>query len=508
MHLLWAEWTKFRTVRAWVVGMAVAAMMTVLFGILAASGIHCSVGPFPGQPVALACSAPLGPDGEAVDDRFSFVHQPLDGNGSITARLTSMSGIITYPPPNHDQIVSGVVPWAKAGIIIKASTEQGSAYAAMMATGSRGVRMQSNFTQDVAGRPDGVSVASPRWLRLTRTGDTLTGYESTDSTQWSTVGTTHLAGLATTVQVGLFVASPCDLTVSQGTLGGSVGACRFTQATAVFDQVNLQGRTSGVWSHISVGDTRRKTDWERYHRPAGVEESAGTFTVTGSGDVAPLGTEGGQTIERTLSGVPIGLIVVTVVAVMFISAEYRRGLIRTTLLASPRGGRVLAAKAVVIGTVTFLTGLAATGVAVPLGKHILRANGNVILPVNALTELRVIIGSAALLAVAAVFALALGALFRRSVAAVTAAITVVTLPYILATASVLPTGAAQWLLRVTPAAGFAIQQSIPTYQQVIDNYAPSAGYYPLMPWVGFAVLCGYTALALGLAIVQLRRRDA
>jgi ABC-type transport system involved in multi-copper enzyme maturation permease subunit len=73
---------------------------------------------------------------------------------------------------------------------------------------------------------------------------------------------------------------------------------------------------------------------------------------------------------------------------------------------------------------------------------------------------------------------------------------------------VLPAGAARWLLRITPAAGFAIQQSLPQYPQVSNAYTPSSGYYPLAPWAGFAVLCGYAALALGLAIVLLRRRDA
>jgi len=194
--------------------------------------------------------------------------------------------------------------------------------------------------------------------------------------------------------------------------------------------------------------------------------------------------------------------------VLFIGAEYRRGLIRTTLLASPRRGRVLAAKAVVVGTVTFVAGLLGAGAAAPLGTRILRANGNVVLPVGTLTELRVIVGSAALLAVGAVLALALGALLRRSGAAVAAVVAGVVMPYVLATTSVLPTGAAQWLLRVTPAAGFAIQQSIPQYQQVIGDYAPAMGYYPLGPWVGFAVLCGYAALLLGLAVVRLRRRDA
>jgi hypothetical protein len=34
------------------------------------------------------------------------------------------------------------------------------------------------------------------------------------------------------------------------------------------------------------------------------------------------------------------------------------------------------------------------------------------------------------------------------------------------------------------------------------------GYYPLARWTGFAVLCGYAALAMGLALFLLRRRDA
>jgi uncharacterized membrane protein len=82
------------------------------------------------------------------------------------------------------------------------------------------------------------------------------------------------------------------------------------------------------------------------------------------------------------------------------------------------------------------------------------------------------------------------------------------LPYILSVASVLPPGLADWLLRVTPAAAFAIQQSIPAYPQVSATYVPSFGYFPLAPWAGFAVLCGYTALAMALAILLLRRRDA
>jgi ABC-type transport system involved in multi-copper enzyme maturation permease subunit len=169
---------------------------------------------------------------------------------------------------------------------------------------------------------------------------------------------------------------------------------------------------------------------------------------------------------------------------------------------------VLAAKAVVIGAVTFVTGLAAAGLAVPLVERLERNKGFYVFPVTSLTELRVVAGTAALLAVAAVLALAIGTLLRRSATAVTAAIVAIVLPYILAVASVLPAGASEWLARLTPAAAFAIQQSTPEYPQVTASYTPNMGYFPLAPWAGLAVLCGWAALALGLAVLLLRRRDA
>jgi hypothetical protein len=49
---------------------------------------------------------------------------------------------------------------------------------------------------------------------------------------------------------------------------------------------------------------------------------------------------------------------------------------------------------------------------------------------------------------------------------------------------------------------------MPAYPQVTASYTPADGYYPLSPLGGFAVLCGYTALALGVAMFLLRRRDA
>jgi ABC-type transport system involved in multi-copper enzyme maturation permease subunit len=403
----------------------------------------------------------------------------------------------------------GLQPWSKAGIILKQNTTQGSAYVAIMVTGSHGVRLQYNYTADIAGPADtqtAISAASPRWLRLTRTGGTFTGYESADGTHWTTVATVHLAWLSGTVQAGLFATSP-DHSVTSTHLGGASSSGGPTRATAVFDHITLPGGSAGAaWSGTQAGGGGPD------HQGLGFQQTADTVTVTGSGDIAPVvggaGGGGGQGIERTLIGAFAGLIVLIVLATLFITSEYRRGLIRTTLAASTHRGRVIAAKAIIIGAVSFLAGLAAAAVAVPLGEHILRANGNAIYPVSTLTEMRVIVGTAALLAVVAVLALAVGAILRRSATAITLVVAAIVLPYILATAQALPAGASQWLLRLTPAAGFAIQQSFTQYPQVAAAYTPSNGYYPLTPWAGFAVLCGYTAAALALAVYFIRRRDA
>ena len=206
--LLRAEWTKFRTVRGWLIGLLVGVLLIVGLGALTGANSQCSFQPNANM-AAEACPAPpTGPGGEWVTDSFYLVHQPLAGDGSITARVTSLTGLYS----THGGVAAGqsptagmtpgVQPWAKAGIIIKASQTAGSAYAAMMVTGTHGVRMQWNFTNDVAGMAGKTSAASPRWLRLTRSGNVIRGYDSADGTHWTLVGTATLAGLPTTAAGG------------------------------------------------------------------------------------------------------------------------------------------------------------------------------------------------------------------------------------------------------------------------------------------------------------------
>jgi ABC-type transport system involved in multi-copper enzyme maturation permease subunit len=516
-QLLRAEWTKFRTVRGWVIGTVVAVLVMAGLGLFAAgaSSSSCqSASGASGGPVRSggACgeiTPPVGPGGEPVTDSFYFVRQPLAGNGGITVRITSLTGLLPPSNPAAQGPIDthpGLVPWAKAGILISGGSTPGSAYAAMMVTADHGVRLQDDYTSDIAGLPGAVSAASPRWLRLIRSGDTITGYDSADGTHWTLVGTVHLAGLPSTVQAGMFAASPAYQAITENFGGGESGMVAPSQDTAVFDDVSRSGAwPDGTWTGDYV-DAAEGSGVGGYH------QVSGRFMVTGSGDIAPVvpGQAGdiGTTVTQHLIGTFAGLIAVIVVATMFITAEYRRGLIRVTLTASPRRGRVLAAKAIVIGSVAFVAGLAAAAAAVIFSAQLAHARGSYVYPVPWPTELRMVVGTAALIAAAAVLAIALGSMLRRSAAAVTLVIVVIVLPYILGAASVLPVGAADWLLRITPAAAFAVQQAAPQYAQLTAIYSPNAGFYPLAPWAGFAVLCGYAALALGLAVVLLRRRDA
>jgi ABC-type transport system involved in multi-copper enzyme maturation permease subunit len=504
-RLVHAEWTKFRTVRGWVIAMVIAAATTAGVGLWAASGGQASCqpsgpnGPI-GSPGPCHPVVPIGPGGEAVSDSFYFVHQALRGNGSLSVRVTSLTGVysrgggIAPGPDPEANFASGVQPWAKAGILVSQGSRPGSPYAAMLVTGRHGVRMQYDYTQDTPGLPGAASAASPRWLRLVRAGDRLTGYDSADGTHWAKVGSAELAGLPTVVQAGLFVTSPAA--VATESAGPSL-------ATAVFDHVSLPGR----WRGSSI-----LANGQYPALPGRFRLADGEFTVSGSGDIAPMGPGPiglGSPADDGFNGAFAGLIVVIVVGAMFITAEYRRGLLRTTLAASPGRGRVLAAKAIVIGSVTFVAALIGAAPVIPLGESLLRSNGKYVFPMSALTEVRVVAGIAALFAVTAVLALAVGAILRSGAGAITAVIALVVMTYFFsAPLGVLPASAADWLLRVTPAAGFAILQYVPAYPQASNAYLPRYGYYPLPPWAGFAVLCAWAALALWLAAILLRRRDA
>ncbi len=116
------------------------------------------------------------------------MHQTLTGDGEIVARVTSQ------------QVTDG---WAKAGVMVKASTAAGSPYALLAVTPDHGVNFQYNFNASVAGA---AIPAGAAWLKLQRSGDTVTSFASTDGQTWTQVGSATVA-LGADAQIGLFVTS-------------------------------------------------------------------------------------------------------------------------------------------------------------------------------------------------------------------------------------------------------------------------------------------------------------
>jgi len=445
-----------------------------------------------------------GPDGTAVADSYEGFTHSLTGNGTLTVRVASLSGRIFSGPANQAPTLAnsqpGLAPWGKAGIIIAPRIKQGSAYAAVMATGGHGIRFQYNYTHDTAGAPTLVAKSSPVWLRLARSGDTVTGYESTDGTTWSPIGATHFSNLPSTLNVGLFVTSPASLRGPTNLVP--------TQATATFDHVSLTGATTPAsWESRSIGAGAH--DFYPTLGEGSAHRVGTAVVVSGSGDIAPAVNPlvGGSTESDTLwFGLLIALLVVVVTATSFIAVEYRRGLIRTTFAATPRRGSVLTAKAVVIGVVAFVTGGLAAALATPFSDRILVGNGDFVVSSTFVATVQTILGSGALLALTAVTVLALGTILRNAAAGVGAGIVLFVLPYILGR---FITGSAQdWIFRVSPAAGFAMLGTAPQSSLVESTYTFANGYYPLSPWAGFCVLCAYAIVAFVAASILVRRRDA
>lgn len=123
-------------------------------------------------------------------DAFYYVYQGLSGDGEITARVASLD--------NTDA-------WAKSGVMIRESLNADSAFAMTVVTPSNGTTLQHRTSTGAgATMVAGPVGAAPRWVRLSRSGGTFTGYVSGDGSSWSTVGTIAI-GMANSVYVGLCV---------------------------------------------------------------------------------------------------------------------------------------------------------------------------------------------------------------------------------------------------------------------------------------------------------------
>ena len=248
-QLLHAEWTKFRTLRGWVITIVVAAVLIDVLGLLLPLGQHDLRRAQRRRVPAARSDRPgrrggqrqLLPGGPAAGRRREH-HRP----GHVADRpgpdRTGQPG--PGPAPNAPGLRPGLVPWAKAGIIITASTRPGSAYAAMMVTARHGVRMQYDYTSDLAGRRAGVggvpALAAPDPL-----GHMITGYDSADGRHWTRVGAARLAGLAGTAQAGPVRHLAAGLHAQLPGLRRVGRRLVPSAASGAFDHVDLRGGTPG-----------------------------------------------------------------------------------------------------------------------------------------------------------------------------------------------------------------------------------------------------------------------
>jgi hypothetical protein len=186
-----------------------------------------------------------GADVWGTADAFHYAYRSLAGDGTIVARVSS---------------IQNVNAWTKAGVMMRGALASSSAHGFMLVAASaiRGVPFQR---RPVAG---GTSVSSsgsqstaPRWVRLVRAGDVITGYESADGVSWTAVGSDTIQ-MGATILVGLAVSSH---------VAG-------VTATATFDNVTVTTANPTGWTHGDIGAVPIAGD---------TTFSAGRFTVTGSG---------------------------------------------------------------------------------------------------------------------------------------------------------------------------------------------------------------------------------
>jgi regulation of enolase protein 1 (concanavalin A-like superfamily) len=113
--------------------------------------------------------------------------------------------------------------WTKAGVMMRASLGANAAHATMLVSTQRGLAYQRRAATGAASdHTGGASATAPYWVRLQRSGNVVSAYQSANGSTWVLVDSATIS-LPGTILVGLAVTSHAD---------GSL-------ATATFDAVTV-----------------------------------------------------------------------------------------------------------------------------------------------------------------------------------------------------------------------------------------------------------------------------
>jgi hypothetical protein len=157
-----------------------------------------------------------------TSDQFFFAYQRLNGLGSITAKVVSMTNTATA---------------AKAGVMIRETLEPGSANVMVAVQPTAGIVYQDRpSTDDALATVATVAGSAPYWVRVTRNGNTFTGEYSADGVNWVDMGTATVL-MQMDTYVGLCLTS-----------GTATATC-----TAEFSNVSTTGTVTGPWQSQDIG---------------------------------------------------------------------------------------------------------------------------------------------------------------------------------------------------------------------------------------------------------------
>ena len=161
-------------------------------------------------------------------DEFHYAYQPLSGDGQIIARVVS---------------IENTNSWAKAGVMIRETLDGNSKHAMMVVTSGNGTAFQRRTsTGSSSSHTAGSSVPAPYWVKIIRSGDILTGYESPDGSIWTEVDNVSIS-MVTDVYVGLAVTSHNDGDICTAVLD-NVGFNTITYET--FEEQKLSSEDTSI----------------------------------------------------------------------------------------------------------------------------------------------------------------------------------------------------------------------------------------------------------------------
>lgn len=200
----------------------------------------------------------------------------------------------------------------------------------------------------------------------------------------------------------------------------------------------------------------------------------------------------------SLTGLLLGQLAIGVLGILVMTAEYGSGTIRATFAAVPNRLLVLVAKTTVYAVVALVVSEALAFAAFIIGQVILTGST----PHAALGQpgvLRAVAGGGLYLAVLGLLALGIATIVRHTAGAISAFVGVLfILPLVV---QALPTSISNAVARYLPAVIGVRMMSVHVGFRSTD--APTFG-----PWVGMAILVGYTVVVLAVGAWLLVRRDA